>query len=492
MATYNPPTEDLVIFDRSVFHSVNGDTITTATLDANYLKYPIAQGTETIPDLVVGGGCSVGGNLGMGGNISFDDGLGNTGLMGLNAGNLEITSSGNLRLKTTNTTQNATHYLNFSDSFATGHGFIQKSANFSCNPSTGDFGVNGTLTATLFSGPATRAQTIDITNTDANSTYYPTFVSASGNGQTLYVDNVTTSMTYNANQATLNCGSYVASTGTYNNSSTTGNCALFASTQTGQIDIGSSQTTPALNIGGGSRTSGIVSIMNGPNLNGATLNLASNVWTGASGVIANVLNGAFTTGTGTLNLLSGAFTGTGILNIMSGSNTGTGTVNIGNASTTTINVKSASIYTNKISTSNVAASNPTSALNLGYTNQVASSGWTTALTANTQTNITSVAFTSAIYGTYLFQASLQITPTDNTVARQQILGISTTTANYGNFFDLQYTTANVGYNVLKVSRVINIYADTTVYLVGYNAGTNGTVVTTGSPAQGIFTYTRIA
>jgi len=69
MATYNPPTEDLVNFDSSVFHSVNGDTITQQQLDANYLKYPIGQGTETIPDLVVGGGASVGGNLGVSGDI---------------------------------------------------------------------------------------------------------------------------------------------------------------------------------------------------------------------------------------------------------------------------------------------------------------------------------------------------------------------------------------------------------------------------------------
>ena len=84
MATYNPPTENLVIFDSSVFHSVNGDTITQQTLDANYLRFPIGQGTETIPDLVVGGGASVGGNLGVNGELVLDstaviqnDGTGN-------------------------------------------------------------------------------------------------------------------------------------------------------------------------------------------------------------------------------------------------------------------------------------------------------------------------------------------------------------------------------------------------------------------------------
>ncbi len=133
---------------------------------------------------------------------------------------------------------------------------------------------------------------------------------------------------------------------------------------------------------------------------------------------------------------------------------------------------------------------PSSARHLGYTVNQSTAGWTTALTSNTQTNITSVAFTSADYGTYLFEAKIQITPADNTVSRQQILGINTVSANYGVNTDLQYTMANVGHPMLSVMRVLNIYANTTVYLVGYIAGTNGTVVTAGS--AGIFSYTRIA
>jgi hypothetical protein len=133
---------------------------------------------------------------------------------------------------------------------------------------------------------------------------------------------------------------------------------------------------------------------------------------------------------------------------------------------------------------------PSSARHLGYIVNQATTGWTTALTLNTQTNITSVSFTSVDYGTYLFEAKIQITPVDNTVSRQQIIGISTVSATYGNNTDLQYTTANVGHPMLSVMRVINIYANTTVYLVGYIAGTNGTVVTAGS--AGIFSYTRIA
>ena len=69
MAEYNPPTEDLVIFDSSVFQTTNEGAFNQAQADLLYLHYPIGQGTETLPGLVVGGGASVGANLGVGGNV---------------------------------------------------------------------------------------------------------------------------------------------------------------------------------------------------------------------------------------------------------------------------------------------------------------------------------------------------------------------------------------------------------------------------------------
>jgi hypothetical protein len=167
--------------------------------------------------------------------------------------------------------------------------------------------------------------------------------------------------------------------------------------------------------------------------------------------------------------------------------TGDNQIRLGTSSQT-VSCPGPVIVDGRISTSITSA--PSSARHLGYIVNQSTAGWTTSLTSNTQTNITSVAFTSADYGTYLFEAKIQITPVDNTVARQQILGISTASANYGNNTDLQYTMANVGHPMLSVMRVLNIYANTTVYLVGYIAGTNGTVNTVSS--AGIFSYTRIA
>jgi hypothetical protein len=83
--------------------------------DLHYVKYPIAQGSQSFPvDLSVTG----------------------------------ITTLGETNLQTKNTVQNLTHYLNFSDSSSTGVGQIQKSANFSVNPSTGALTASGLITAT--------------------------------------------------------------------------------------------------------------------------------------------------------------------------------------------------------------------------------------------------------------------------------------------------------------------------------------------------------
>ena len=53
MASYDPPTENLPIFDNSVF--IHTDIIDDAYLRTHYLRYPTAQGTENFGDIVVNG-----------------------------------------------------------------------------------------------------------------------------------------------------------------------------------------------------------------------------------------------------------------------------------------------------------------------------------------------------------------------------------------------------------------------------------------------------
>jgi len=77
--------------------------------------------------------------------IELNNGAGAIGSLTATGTHLDITSSsGNVNIKTINTTQNSTHYLNISDSSASGVGPIQKSANLSCNPNLGDLTATGT------------------------------------------------------------------------------------------------------------------------------------------------------------------------------------------------------------------------------------------------------------------------------------------------------------------------------------------------------------
>lgn len=59
MATYEPPTADLPEFDTLVFTSLE-ENLTIAEADTRYLRFPLAQGDETIPNLTVGGVSTLG------------------------------------------------------------------------------------------------------------------------------------------------------------------------------------------------------------------------------------------------------------------------------------------------------------------------------------------------------------------------------------------------------------------------------------------------
>jgi hypothetical protein len=57
MATYEPPTENLAIFDPSVFGKTS--FITTGAADNRYLQFPVAQGAETLQETTVNGALTV-------------------------------------------------------------------------------------------------------------------------------------------------------------------------------------------------------------------------------------------------------------------------------------------------------------------------------------------------------------------------------------------------------------------------------------------------
>jgi hypothetical protein len=107
------PTLITNTFIPSLWRSSSGQSITTSYLNSNFVRFPIAQGSQSFPS-----------------NLSVSG----------------ITNLGETNLQTKNSTQITAHYLNFSDSFSTGVGAIQKSANFSVVPSTGALTVSGLIT----------------------------------------------------------------------------------------------------------------------------------------------------------------------------------------------------------------------------------------------------------------------------------------------------------------------------------------------------------
>jgi len=108
---------------------------------------------------------------------------------------------------TRNTVANVTHFLNFSDSSATGTGAIQKTAGIECNPST------KTITATTFAGTATNTTNVGVTSDNTAGTYYIPFAKTSGTGnKPLFIDDTTGPLSYNPSTATVSASAYTITT----------------------------------------------------------------------------------------------------------------------------------------------------------------------------------------------------------------------------------------------------------------------------------------
>jgi hypothetical protein len=103
---------------------------------------------------------------------------------------------------TRNTIANATYYLNFSDNFSTGTASIEKTAGLNCNPST------STITAIGgFAGTATNAAAVSLTSDNSPGTYFiPFSKTTTATGNTLYIDNTTTPLTYDPSSSLLAVG----------------------------------------------------------------------------------------------------------------------------------------------------------------------------------------------------------------------------------------------------------------------------------------------
>jgi len=115
---------------------------------------------------------------------------------------------------TKNTNANATHYLTFVDSSTTGVGAIQKTNGLSCNPNT------NTITATNFNGlasnatnavnstDATNATNLVLTSDNSSGSFFIPFSKLSAGTHPLYLDDTTSSLTYNPSSSTITCSNF--------------------------------------------------------------------------------------------------------------------------------------------------------------------------------------------------------------------------------------------------------------------------------------------
>lgn len=155
--------------------------------------------------------------------------------------------------RTFNTTNNVTHYLNFSDGFGTGVGNIQKTAGISCNPST------NTITATNFTGTALSATRITTTSDNTNGTYFIPFVKTTAGPDTnVFIDDVTGPLTYNPSSSALTF--LTGQCARYDSAGASSSSTLFGNVGTGNVTIANALTTGSLSLGSTAMTTGSINI----------------------------------------------------------------------------------------------------------------------------------------------------------------------------------------------------------------------------------------
>lgn len=201
--------------------------------------------------------------------------------------------SGNIN--SVNTVANLTHYLGFFDSSGTGNGKPQKTIGLTCNPST------NTITATIFNGNATSSSTavgVNITSDNTAGSYFLPFSKTStATGNSLFIDNTTTPLTYDPSTSTVNATNF---SGTSTNSN---NVLLTSDNTSGTYYIPFSKNTAGIN-------ALFIDDVTGPlTYNPSTSNLTSSLFSGNSIWGTNQNTSTFT---GTTLTVSGALSGTSI------------------------------------------------------------------------------------------------------------------------------------------------------------------------------------
>ena len=262
MSVANPPTENLPIFDTSVFTS-DTTSLTTADADLRYLRFPTSQGSETISaNLVVSGDATINGTSTLGvTNVS--------GTATINGG-IFSQSSPQYKLDYPVNSGRYDFYANTAGGVSTRGGKIDATGVYTINKfdtiddtaGTLDIGANVARTGAINIGASnpTANKSITIgnqlgTGTCATSLYGTSLAVGSGNTTTTAIQCAVTGGAINIGTAgassTITIGNNTAATSTIANlRSNTIN--IQGSNNAGNLLIGSTMTSGTLTIGGSS------------------------------------------------------------------------------------------------------------------------------------------------------------------------------------------------------------------------------------------------
>lgn len=224
--TYNPSTGVLTASGISSAYSATGITnlggfnvINGAGIAATTFQGAL-QGNADTATLATTATNIAGGVIG---NIPYQAGAGSTTLLVNGAAGTVLTSGGVGGIPTWTAPSTTATTVSITDTNTAGifyPTFVSASgagqtlrADITANPLT--YNPNtGVLTSTNFTGSvtglATQASAVTITDTNINATYYPVFVSAAGTNQTLRADIASFPLTYNPSTATLTAQTIVA------------------------------------------------------------------------------------------------------------------------------------------------------------------------------------------------------------------------------------------------------------------------------------------
>jgi hypothetical protein len=256
MATYEPPIENLPIFDPSVF-IVENVPLTYNEALGSFLAFPVAQGTEDLSIINVNGLATFNANETHNQIATFNNQIIindvsniNTNLNGENIIVNDISNNIYCNIETSqitlyspsvpndnqviihplhiifgsppintltpdswsgnivslNTNANTTHYLGFFDNSASGSGRPQKCAGINCNPNTGNISAtsfNGSLV-----GNASSSSSISLTSDNTSGAYFIPFSKTVSSTSVLYVDNSVTPLSYDPSLSRLACNQF--------------------------------------------------------------------------------------------------------------------------------------------------------------------------------------------------------------------------------------------------------------------------------------------